>query len=185
VFDELGYTPENVRAKDVTTLKRLQAAIEQVTGYTLYEVAGLDEKGVPTPDTTLVIVRRHGVSAGMRSRYDRPAPLKGTKNTIVRTRKVYAGTGRSDNASIVIIPVRREGHVITHLLLLQVDYNERISTSQKREILGVKFNDLTNLVNEYNVPWKDEYLEGLSVKLLLGEDVEAIKNRVFEQLGKA
>ncbi len=182
VFNELGYTPENIRAKDVVALKKIQGAIERVNGYTLYVVGGLDEKGVPTTDSTLAIVKRYGVSAGMQSRYDRPAPLKGTKNTIVRTGKVYAGTGRSDNASIVIIPIQGPERIITHLLLLQVDFYEQIGTAQKKEIMGLKINDITNLINEYNIPWKDEYLDALSVKFLLGEDVEVIKNKIFERL---
>lgn len=183
VFDELGYTPESVRAKDVMTLKKMQSAVEKVKGFTLYEVGGLDEEGMPTADSTLTIVKRQGISATMRSRYDRPAPLKGTKNTLVRTCKVYAGTGRSDNASIIIIPIQGARRIITHLLLLQVDFNEQISTAQKKEIMGVKINDITNLINEYNIPWKDEYLDGLSVKFLLGEDIEVIKNMIFEGLG--
>jgi glucosamine--fructose-6-phosphate aminotransferase (isomerizing) len=138
---------------------------------------------MPTADSTLTIVKRQGISATMRSRYDRPAPLKGTKNTLVRTCKVYAGTGRSDNASIIIIPIQGARRIITHLLLLQVDFNEQISTAQKKEIMGVKINDITNLINEYNIPWKDEYLDGLSVKFLLGEDIEVIKNMIFEGLG--
>jgi glucosamine--fructose-6-phosphate aminotransferase (isomerizing) len=182
VFDELGYTPESVRAKDVMTLKKMQSAIEKVTGFTLYEVSGLDEEGMPTADSTLSIVKRQGTSATMTSRYDRPAPLKGTKNTIVRTCKVYAGSGRSDDASILIIPIQGARRIITHLLLLQVNFNEGISTAQKKEIMGVKVNDITNLINEYNIPWKDEYLDGLSVKFLLGEDVEVIKNMIFERL---
>jgi len=145
-------------------------------------VSGLDEEGMPTADSTLSIVKRQGTSATMTSRYDRPAPLKGTKNTIVRTCKVYAGSGRSDDASIVIIPIQGGKRIITHLLLLQVNFNEEISTAQKKEIMGVKVNDITNLINEYNIPWKDEYLDGLSVKFLLGEDVEVIKNMIFERL---
>jgi glucosamine--fructose-6-phosphate aminotransferase (isomerizing) len=182
VFDQLGYTPESIRAKDVLTLKKLQTAVVRVRGYTLYAVEGLDEDGMPTTGSTLAIVKRHGVSAGMQSRYDRPAPLRGTKNTIVRTRKVYAGTGRSDNASIVIIPIQGAKRIITNLLLLQVDFDDRIDTAQKKDIMGVKINDITNLINEYNIPWRDEYLDGLSTTFLLGEDVEVIKNRIFEQI---
>jgi glucosamine--fructose-6-phosphate aminotransferase (isomerizing) len=185
VFTELGYSPESVRAKDVLTLKNLQTAVQRVKGYTLYAVEGLDEVGMPTPQTTLAIVKRIGVSSGMKSRYDDPAPLKGTKNTIVRTRKVYAGTGRSDDASIIIIPIQGTKRDITHLLLLQVDFDEGITTARKKEIMGVKINDITNLINEYNIPWKDEYLDGLTVKFLLGEDVEVIKNRIFKQIGKS
>ncbi|HQI82393.1 MAG TPA: SIS domain-containing protein, partial [Deltaproteobacteria bacterium] len=185
VFSELGYSPESVRAKDMLTLKNLQTAVGRVKGYTLYAVEGLDEVGMPTPQTTLSIVKRQGVASGMQSRYDRKAPLKGTKNTIVRTRKVYAGTGRFDDASIIIIPIQGTKRDITHLLLLQVDFDETLTTAQKKEIMGVKINDITNLINEYNIPWKDEYLDGLTVKFLLGEDVEVIKNRIFEQIGKA
>ena len=64
-----------------------------------------------------------------------------------------------------------------------MDFDERIGTEQKKDVMGVKTNDLMNLINEYNIPWKDAYLEGLAVKFLLGEDVEVIKNRIFEQIG--
>lgn len=185
VIGELGFTPESMRAKDVLTIKKMQTVIERVKGYTLYAAEGLDDDGMPTANSTLAIVKRQGVTSGMRSRYDVPAPLKGTKNTIVRTRKVYAGTGRSDNAPIVIIPIQGARRIITHLLLLQVDFIERIGTAQKKDVMGVKINDIMNLINEYNVPWKDEYLDGLDVRFLLGEDVEVIKNRIFEQLREA
>jgi glucosamine--fructose-6-phosphate aminotransferase (isomerizing) len=182
IFGKLGFSLENVRAKDVIIIKRLQNALTGIKGHALYEVNGLDEGGMPTADSTLTIVRRHGVCETMHSRYDSPALLKGTKNTIIRTRKVYAGTGHSDNASIIVIPIQGPMRIITHLLLLQVNFNEEMSTAQKKEIMGVKINDITNLINEYDIPWKDEYLDGLSVKFLLGEDVEGIKNKIFERL---
>jgi glucosamine--fructose-6-phosphate aminotransferase (isomerizing) len=182
VFEDLNFSMENIRAKDGITLKRLQNSIVKVKGYTLYEVNGLDENGNPTDASTLSIVSRHGIAASMRSRFDKPAPLIGTKNTIVRTGKVYAGIGRSDNASIIIAPILGPKSIITHLLLLHVDFDEHLSVKQKREVMGVKINDIKNLINEYNIPWKDEYLDALSVKFLLGEDVEVIKNKIFEQL---
>jgi glucosamine--fructose-6-phosphate aminotransferase (isomerizing) len=174
VLAALGFSPENVRARDVLFLKRLQSAILRVNGYTLYRVEGLDESGVPTDGTTLSIVRRDGVASSMPSRYERPAPLKGTKNTIVRTRKVYAGIGRSDNASIVVIPLEDQRRIITHLLLLQVDFDGALSTARKKDVLGVKLNDIVNLVNEYDVAWRDEYLEDIDIRVLLGEDVNVI-----------
>jgi len=130
--------------------------------------------------TTLSIVRREGVCASMPSRYERAAPLRGTKNTIVRTRKVYAGIGRSDNASIVVIPLEDARRVITHLLLLQVDFDEHLQTARKKDVLGVKLNDIVNLVNEYDIPWKDEYLEHFDIKVLLGEDVNDIVGEIVK-----
>jgi glucosamine--fructose-6-phosphate aminotransferase (isomerizing) len=182
VVGELGFSMENVRAKDVIIIKRLQNALVGVKGYTLYEVGGLDEQGVPTNASTLAIVSRHGVTTSMHSRYDKPSPLKGTKNTIVRTGKVYAGIGRSDNAPIVIVPIFGQQRIITHLLLLHVDFDEGLGIEQKKATLGLKLNDITNLINEYNIPWKDEFLKGLSLKYLLNEDVEVIAEKIRSSL---
>jgi glutamine---fructose-6-phosphate transaminase (isomerizing) len=182
VFEDLGFTLENVRAKDGITLKRLQSGISQVNGYTLYEVAGLDEDGKPTDASTLAIVSRHGTAATMHSRFDRPAPLMGTKNTIVRTGKVYAGTGKSDDASIIIVPILGSQRIISHLLLFHVVFDEGMNAIKKKEVMGVKINDLTNLINEYNISWKDEYIEELPIKYLLGEDVEVIADKIKRSL---
>ncbi|MCE5273822.1 MAG: SIS domain-containing protein [Syntrophaceae bacterium] len=182
VFEDLGFTLENIRAKDGITLKRLQNALAGVNGYTLYEVSGLDDHGNPTDASTLVITARKGIAVSMRSRFDRPAPLMGTKNTIVRTGKVYAGTGRSDNAPIIIVPILGQRRIISHLLLLHVEFDEALSVERKKEALGVKINDITNLINEYNIPWKDEYLQGLSLKYLMGEDVEVVADKIRSSL---
>jgi glucosamine--fructose-6-phosphate aminotransferase (isomerizing) len=182
VFGELGFSIENVRAKDVIIIKRLQNALVGVKGYTLYEVGGLDEQGIPTDASTLTIVSRHGVTTSMPSRYDKPGPLRGTKNTIVRTGKVYAGIGKSDNAPIVIVPIFGQQRIITHLLLLQVDFDEGLGIEQKKETLGLKLNDITNIITEYNIPWKDEFLEGLPLKYLLNEEVEVIAKKIRSSL---
>jgi glucosamine--fructose-6-phosphate aminotransferase (isomerizing) len=182
VFEDLGFTLENIRAKDGINLKRLQSGLSRVNGYTLYEVNGLDENGKPTENSTLAIVTRHGVATKMGSRFDKPAPLMGTKNTIVRTGKVYAGTGKSDDASIIIVPVLGAHRIISHLLLFHVEFDERMNAVRKKEVMGVKINDLTNLINEYNIPWKDEYIEALPIKYLLGEDVEVIADKIKRSL---
>jgi glucosamine--fructose-6-phosphate aminotransferase (isomerizing) len=59
-----------------------------------------------------------------------------------------------------------------------VDFDEALGIDQKKEVMGVKLNDITNLINEYNIPWKDEFLEALSLKYLLGEDVEVIAEKI-------
>ncbi|MGC9325297.1 MAG: SIS domain-containing protein, partial [Desulfomonilia bacterium] len=174
LIEDLGFTPENVSAKNVLTLKRLQAAVERIHGSTLYEVRGLDDTGKPTDASTVKIVKRKGVALQMRSRVEKTGPLMGTKRTITRNGEVYAGIGRSDNASIVIIPILNENRIIHHLLLAHIEFNEILDVDGKKLVLGEKFNDIKNLINEYNISWNDSYLSSLSARFLLSEDVDVI-----------
>ncbi len=188
IFDtlqDLSFTVENIPAKGGIVLKRLQDAINRIDGYTLYAVGNLDEEGRPTEDSTIRTIGKHGVAAGMRSRFDETGALMGTKKTIVRTGNVYAGEGKSDHASIVIIPLLNPLRAVEHLLLLHVDYREDLGVERIKEILAEKYNDLRNLVDEYNLAWDDAYLERLPLRLLLGEDVETIKGLIFERIGES
>ncbi len=178
---ELSFTIEKIPARDGLTLKRLQEAITKITGYTLYVIRDLDGAGKPNDSSTITISKKNGVAEGMPSRFDTTGPLMGTKKTIVRTGDVYAGEGKSDHASIIIIPLLNSLKIVGHLLLLHVEYNEAMGIEQKKEILGEKYGDIKNLIDEYNITWSDDYLKGLPVRMLLGEDVEVIKNMIFER----
>ena len=171
---ELGFSLDNLMAKDVLTIKRLQNAVSGIKGYTLYRIRNLDEEGRPNDFSTITIAKRGGIADGMRSRAEQESPLMGTKRTIVRTGDIYAGGGKSDDASIVIIPLLGDSHAIENLLLLHVDFQEPLSPSQKREVLGEKYADIKNLLNEQNLPWSDDLLDTLPIKFLLGEAIEVI-----------
>ncbi|MEA2101486.1 MAG: hypothetical protein U9P80_02785 [Thermodesulfobacteriota bacterium] len=106
----------------------------------------------------------------------------GTKRSIVRSGEVYAGGGRSDTASVMIIPLLGPSHNIENVLLLHVAFNEDLTVAQKKACMGDKFDYVNNLVNEYNLTWRDEYIKGLSIKYLLGEDVEVITNGIRASL---
>jgi glutamine---fructose-6-phosphate transaminase (isomerizing) len=67
--------------------------------------------------------------------------------------------------------------------LIHVEFNESLSVKGKKEVLGYKFNDIRNLVNEYNLPWDDRYLENISTGILLGEPVEVIAGQIKKSLG--
>ncbi|MEN6473285.1 MAG: SIS domain-containing protein [Syntrophaceae bacterium] len=170
----LGLSFENLMAKDVLTLKRLQLAVSGIKGYTLYCIRNLDEEGRPNDFSTISTVKKGGIAQGIRSRADEESPLMGTKRTIVRTGEIYAGGGKSDDASIVIIPLLGESHSIENLLLLHVDFQEHLSPANKREVLGEKYADIKNLINEQNLSWSDDFLDKLTIKFLLGEAVEVI-----------
>lgn len=177
-LEDLSFTVENIPAKGGITLKRLQEAILRINGFTLYAVRELDENGKPTEQTTITVSKKNGISEGMHSRFDEPGILMGTKKTIVRTGDVYAGTGKSDDASIITIPLLNSSRFVDHLLLLHVEFNEGISVEQKKEILADKFNDVENIIDEYNIPWNDTFFDGLAMKFLLGETAERIAGKI-------
>ena len=178
----LKCTPKNLKADNILALDRIQKAIISVRGYTLYEIGNLDVEGHPTDDTTLSIVNRGGVSVGMVSRAETSKSLMGTKRTIARTGNLYVGLGRVDGRPLVIIPLLKGSEGVSGLLLVHVDFNQALTAADKGEILGDRYRDIRNLVNEYNLPWDDAYLGGLPIEILLGESVEFIATKIRKSL---
>jgi glucosamine--fructose-6-phosphate aminotransferase (isomerizing) len=181
VFDalaELGFKAENLTQRDVLTIKRLQPAVEAVRGYTQYRLEGLDEDGMPTDASTISVERRGGLAEGMKSRAENGAPLMGSKRTLVKNREVFAGGGRSDGASIFIIPLLGAGYTLERLLLFHVDFAEGLSVAQKREVLGEKLPEIRNILNEENLAWRDDYIRDIPMKFLLGEAAEVIADAI-------
>ncbi|MEI7637760.1 MAG: SIS domain-containing protein [Syntrophus sp. (in: bacteria)] len=174
ILKELRFFAKSLTSKSVLSLTKIQPAIAAVNGYTLYEVNNLDMDGHPTDASTISIVKREGVSLQMTSRAERSRTLMGTKKTMVSMGHVYVGKGKWDGAPIVIVPLLGDQLTVRNLLLLHVTFNENLSLREKITILGYKFNDIRNLINEYNLPWTDQYLEERSVGCLLSEPAEVI-----------
>jgi len=178
----LKFAPKNLKAENILALDRIQKAIAGVRGYTLYEIGDLDVEGHPTDGTTISIVNRGGVSVGMLSRAETSKVLMGTKRTLARTGNLYVGQGRVDGSPLVIIPLLKGGAGVSGLLLVHVEFNQTLSPADKVEILGDRYRDLRNLVNEYNLPWSDRYLESISLESLFGEPVEIIADQIRMKL---
>jgi glucosamine--fructose-6-phosphate aminotransferase (isomerizing) len=64
------------------------------------------------------------------------------------------------------------------LLLLHVDYNELLPLRDKKKVLGYRYNDIRNLVNEYNITWDDSYLEKILLADLFSEPLEILAGRI-------
>lgn len=175
---QLGFSPKDLRSRNIFAIGRIEPAVARVNGYTLYEVNNLDADGLPTDTSTIAIVGRMGVSQKMRSRTEVSPLLMGTKETIVRTGAIYVGQGKSDGASLVIVPLLGEKGGVRNLLLCHVDFSEDLSSHEKKSVLGDRFNDIRDLINEYNLPWDDRYLEELPLSVLLGEPVEVIVGQI-------
>jgi glucosamine--fructose-6-phosphate aminotransferase (isomerizing) len=56
---------------------------------------------------------------------------------------------------------------------------------EKKEVLGYRYNDIRNMVNEYNLPWDDRYLETISTGSLLGEPAEVIAGQIRKSVEEA
>jgi glucosamine--fructose-6-phosphate aminotransferase (isomerizing) len=108
--------------------------------------------------------------------------LMGAKKTIVSMGHVYLGRGKTDGASIMIVPLLGEGAGIRNLLLIHIRYNEFLSLPEKIAVLGYRFNDLRNLINEYNLPWNDRYLEPISLETLFSEPVDFIAGQIKSKI---
>ena len=178
LLKELNYSSRHLPSRNIPVLSRIQRAVSEIRGYTLYNIDRLDEEGAPVEDSTISICERGGVSLQMPSRVGSSAKLMGTKKTIVRTGTVYAGYGKSDGAALTLIPLLGDKPGVRSLLIAHVRFNETLSATEKISILGERYNDVRNLVNEYNLPWDDRYLENMPIGTLLGESVEFIAAKI-------
>jgi len=179
----LGFTVKHLTSKSVLTLNRLKDAVLHIKGYTLYLIENLDTDGNPTEETTIRIIDRDGISLNMRSRAESKSPLIGTKRTITSMKHVYVGQGKLDGATIIIIPLITPEQRVSHLLLLHVELNENMGLREKIDLLGYKYQDIKNIIAEYNLPWDDKYLGGFPLIRLLGEPPEIIAHEIKSREG--
>jgi len=128
---ELGFSPRNLTGRNILAVSKIQRAISDIRGYTLYDINNLDEEGEPLDISTISIRSRGGVSLQLRSRVENSGRLMGTKKTIVRTGSVYAGLGKSDGAAITLIPLLGEKPGVRSLLLGHVTFNEALSVGER------------------------------------------------------
>lgn len=182
LLEKLNFTVKDLTYKNVMTISRIQPVVSSVRGYTLYGINNLDERGNPSDNSTITIIRKEGIARGMASRAETSKMLMGTKRTIVSTGHAYIGKGKADGASIFILPLKRGGELINNLLLLHVEYNELLPVAGKKEVLGYRYNDIRNLVNEYNINWDDAYLEKFPIADLFSEPVETLAWRIKQMV---
>jgi glutamine---fructose-6-phosphate transaminase (isomerizing) len=182
LLETVKFSVKNLTYRNIRTVNRIQPAIASVRGYTVYDIRCLDEQGNPAEGSIIAIRAKGGLAANMKSRADHPTALMGTKRMIVSSGHAYVGRGKSDGVPIVIIPLLGENNIVANLLLVHVNYNEALPLDKKKEVLGYRYQDIRNLVNEYNLPWHDEYLESMTLELLFSQQAEMIAERIKSHL---
>jgi glucosamine--fructose-6-phosphate aminotransferase (isomerizing) len=185
LLTELIFSTKLLVSKNVQTISRIQPAIAAIRGYTLYDINNLDNDGNPGEGSTIAIRKKSGVSLQMRSRTEGSGLLMGTKKTIVSTDHVYLGRGKSDGAPILIIPLLGDKPGVRSLLLVHILFNEALTLKEKKEVLGYQYSDIRNLINEYNLPWNDRYLESLPLEMLLSEPLDMIAGQIRQLIEKS
>ena len=184
LIETLKFSAKNLTYRSILSIHRLQPALSSVRGYTVYDISGLDEQGHPTRNSIIATSSKGGVAAQMTSRADHPTKLMGVKNTIVSNGHVYLGRGKIDSAPIMIVPLQGADARIVNLLLIHIIFNNTMSLPGKIEVLGHRYDDIRNLINEYNLSWHDEYLESISLESLFSEPIEVIAGQIQKQFGQ-
>ncbi|MCL2669540.1 MAG: SIS domain-containing protein [Syntrophaceae bacterium] len=177
---KLNFSAGALLGTNILALARIQRSVAAIQGYTLYAVNHLDSEGQPQEDSTLAIVDRGGISLGKSSRTEVTGRLMGTKRGIVASDHVYVGQGKSDGASIVIVPLLDQDERIHRLLLIHVDFNESLTVAERKEVLGGRTGEIRNLIEEVNLAWDDRYLAEIPLEVLLGEPIEVIVGKIRE-----
>lgn len=160
-----GAPRDRLAYSTLRTLGELDPAVVEVVGHTRYGV----EHGEDLERATLVVLDRGGVAAGMSSRIDRDARLRGTKALVAREQELMVAVGRSDGRLVVIVPEAKDG-VTTGLVLLHVNLPEHLPAATARAVLQGyrrRYQALKDAVTETEDVFRDDLLASQSVADLL------------------
>jgi hypothetical protein len=76
------------------------------------------------------------------------------------------------------IPISKTETGVVNLLLVHIRFNETLNLTEKIAVLGYRYHDIRNLVDEYNLIWNDRYLENFSMESLFSEPIEVIAGQI-------
>ena len=150
-----GAARDRLSYSTLRSLADLDAAIDEVTGYTRYRVE--QSKG---EESTAVVIDRGGIAANLASRTDRDSRLRGTKHLVAREQELMIVTGRSDGRTVLIVPETKDGQC-TGLTLLHVHVRDRLPAATIRGTLQGyrrRYQALRDAVTETEDVFRDDLL---------------------------
>ncbi|TYT75902.1 SIS domain-containing protein [Desulfobotulus mexicanus] len=172
-------------SRNILVLRNLQGVISAVNGAFLYKVEGLNLLGDVNSHTSISLIQKTGSLSGMSSRTEKDPVLRGSKRIIVQEGNVFIGQGKKDGRRILIIPAfsgNTEGpRLLEYLLSLDVDFHSEVPLFARMKALGGKLDRIRNNVNEYSVPWKDEYLDLFATEELFGLTADRIVEEILKR----
>ena len=169
---DAGASRERISYRDLRALAELDPAVEEVVGFTRYEISG-----DPTLNgASIRVTDRRGISLKLRSRTAKNDALRGTKHRVAVERRMMVAKGLSDGRSVILIPELEQGRV-RGITLLHVVFVDKLSAAALRGVLGGyrnRYSALVDAVTETEPSFREELLETIPVVELLTEPIHVL-----------
>ena len=170
-----GAARDRLSYKALRTLAGLDAAVDDVVGYTRYRIEGDVEEG----EATIVVVDRGGIARDLPQRTERNPLLRGTKHRVATEREVTVAVGRSDGRTLVLIP-EVKGTQCTGITLLHCRFADELPAGRMRSVLETyrgRYAALKDAVTETEPTFRDDLLGALPPIEILTTPVNVLADR--------
>ena len=170
-----GASPDRLGYRALRTLGVLDRAVEEVTGFTRYQIRESATRLVPI----IEIVDQGGVALSIGSRTRRDPRLRGTKHRAADEREVTVARGRRDGRTIVLVP-EVEANAVVGMTLLHVRFAEYLPATDARAVLAGyrgRYSALADAITETEPTVDDTVLGQVPIVDLLTEPVYVLAER--------
>ncbi len=169
-----GAPRDHLTYSTIRTLANLDPAVVSITGWTRYDIDGLE-----SGDGTITVIDRGGISATIPSRTDRSPALRGTKKRVAEEREVLVAKGRSDGRPIMMIPEVKDNET-TGMTLLHIELHDHLDPEVMRGVLQGyrnRFSALHGAVTETEETFRLDLLGQQDVGELLWVSIQELADR--------
>jgi glucosamine--fructose-6-phosphate aminotransferase (isomerizing) len=176
-----GATVESLGYRALRTLAALGPAVEEVLGYTRYQVSvpGLPAGGAGLDGATIEVVDRGGMARDIPSRTATDNALRGTKHRAAEKREVTVFKGLHDGRTGVMVPEVKDGQV-NGITLLHARFTRSLGPDGAKEVLRAyqgRYAALVDAVTEAHPHFDDAVLGQVPMIELLTEPVAVLARR--------
>jgi glucosamine--fructose-6-phosphate aminotransferase (isomerizing) len=125
-----GAPRDRLSYRALRTLAALDAAVEEVVGWTRYRIEGT----IADRTATIHVLDKGGIARDIPSRTDTNPVLRGIKHRAAEEREVTVGVGGGDLRSLILVPEVKDNQP-TGMTLLHVRFAETLPAGTMRQVL--------------------------------------------------
>jgi glucosamine--fructose-6-phosphate aminotransferase (isomerizing) len=170
-----GAPRDRLSYRALRTLAALDAAVEEVTGYTRYQIEG----SIADRTATIHVIDKGGVARELTSRTESNPALRGIKHRAAEEREVTVGLGGRDHRTLVLVPEVKDNQP-TGMTLLHVRFAEHLPVETMRTVLSGyrnRYAAIVDAVTEVEPSFDDALLDTLPVIDVLTVPVHVLAER--------